>query len=82
MEADGTQWNTSLAPKEQWENLWKSDLHGRHKMILWKILQNASPTFDLLSRFLSSLDNKCYFFQAEEESIQHIFMECSVTKMM
>lgn len=74
--------STSLAPKEQWKNLWKLDLHGRHKMINRKILQNALPTFDLLSRFLSSLDNKCYFCQAEEESVQHIFMECSVTKMI
>jgi hypothetical protein len=63
-----------------WKNVWKSQLHERLKMLLWRIASNLLPTKNNLDRFINPVDQCCPLCEIEQESIVHIFVYCSVAK--
>ncbi|KAM6588656.1 hypothetical protein CsatA_011261 [Cannabis sativa] len=61
-----------------WIDLWKSNLHPRLKLLLWKIWSDILPT-----KVRLGLDDKsCVFCGSEEESALHLFCSCSVTRAL
>lgn len=65
-----------------WNSLWRSNLHGRHLLLLWKMLQNGLPTLDRLSRFLPLQSNLCYLCVGSPETIHHLVLDCPFTKLL
>uniref|UniRef100_A0A2N9HCG5 protein-disulfide reductase n=1 Tax=Fagus sylvatica TaxID=28930 RepID=A0A2N9HCG5_FAGSY len=65
-----------------WELIWKSHIHERLKMFLWRISSNLLPTKDNLDRFIDAEDQLCPLCEIEQESIVHIFLHCPVAKAL
>ena len=65
-----------------WELIWKSHIHERLKMFLWRISSNLLPTKDNLDRFNNAEDQLCPLCEIEQESIVHIFLHCLVAKAL
>jgi hypothetical protein len=63
-----------------WELIWKSHIHERLKMFLWRISSNLLPTKDNLDRFIDAEDQLCPLCEIEKESIIHIFLHYPVAK--
>lgn len=51
---------SSRLDKQVWKSLWISCLHERHKIFIWKILNNVLPTKDRIRTFLPVTD-PCYY---------------------
>lgn len=47
---------------KQWNILWASKLQNRHKILFWKIMNNAMPTLDRLQRFMQIRAAECYLY--------------------
>ncbi|KAF3446468.1 hypothetical protein FNV43_RR11647 [Rhamnella rubrinervis] len=62
-----------------WNDLWKSQLHERLKIHLWRMLAEVLPTWELLSRRLSHKDSLCSSCGVEAESGIHIFQRCQLS---
>jgi hypothetical protein len=62
--------------------IWKSNLHQRLKMHLWRIAAGVLPTKESFSRFLPILDISCPFCNACPESVVHIFWECDLARAL
>lgn len=58
-----------------WDQLWKSKLHERLKMFLWRMLANVIPTREVLLQRVGGGD-RSLFCDGEMESLIHIFKEC------
>lgn len=69
----------SDADKQKWKVLWQSTLHERHKLFLWKIMVNILPTKDRIKCFVPLSNLNCLLCGQEEETIQHLFLECPVS---
>ena len=55
------------------KKIWKSNLHQRLKMLLWRIAVGTLPTKDSLSKFLTNLDNFCPLCNSCYEFVVHVF---------
>uniref|UniRef100_A0A2N9IWX8 Reverse transcriptase domain-containing protein n=1 Tax=Fagus sylvatica TaxID=28930 RepID=A0A2N9IWX8_FAGSY len=64
------------------KRLWKTQLHQRLKMLLWRIAAGVLPTHDSLVRFVPNLDMLCPLCNACSESVIHLFWECSLARAM
>lgn len=53
--------------RNRWKLICNLRLHGRHLLLLWKMLNNALPTLDKISKFMDNVDNVCYLCQNKEE---------------
>uniref|UniRef100_A0A2N9G7C7 Reverse transcriptase domain-containing protein n=1 Tax=Fagus sylvatica TaxID=28930 RepID=A0A2N9G7C7_FAGSY len=62
--------------------IWKSSLHQRLKMLLWRIAVGALPTRDSLSRFLTNFDNSCPLCNSFCESVVHVFWQCELARAL
>ena len=62
--------------------IWKSSLHQRLKLLLWRIAVGALPTKDSLSRFLTNFDNSCLLCNSFCESVVHVFWECNLARAL
>lgn len=62
-------------------NLWKSNLHNRHKNLIWKALGDAMPTATRMS-FLPEKVANCLFCDLEVESMDHLFLICPMIKAL
>ncbi|KAL3694439.1 hypothetical protein R1sor_008090 [Riccia sorocarpa] len=58
----------------RWENLWGGSSLMRHKVWLWKIIQNGLPTGERAAKW-GVTDGVCPFC-SQQESIIHLFWEC------
>lgn len=65
-----------------WETILNPIFHGRHQTLLWWIIHKALPTKDRLSQVLPILDTGCLFCSCTQESVDHIFRECPINKLM
>lgn len=74
--------NPSETERKQWTLLWQAELHGRHRLLLWKVLKHALPTLDRLARFMQLEDDSCLFCHSAREDVFHLFMECPVTHLI
>lgn len=62
--------------------LWRSNLHGRHHLLLWRILLQALPTKDKLQRFIPGIDPVCSLCATQPETIRHLLLECPLSKYL
>jgi hypothetical protein len=53
--------------------IWKTRIHDRLKMHLWRLAVDLLPTKDTLTRFVSSLDPICVLCDQECEDAVHLF---------
>uniref|UniRef100_A0A2N9GPX3 Reverse transcriptase zinc-binding domain-containing protein n=1 Tax=Fagus sylvatica TaxID=28930 RepID=A0A2N9GPX3_FAGSY len=60
--------------------IWKSTLHDRLKMHLWRIASNLLPTKASLVRFDSNMDSSCSLCDHHLETSIHLFWECSLAR--
>lgn len=68
--------------KNKWRMVWKAEVHGRHKLFLWKVLHKALPTLDKLARVTPLVNDRCYLCHNDHEDVDHLFMECPVSKLL
>lgn len=66
---------SSRLDKKVWESLWSSCLHERHKLLLWKILNNVLPTKDRIKAFVPVIDLCCFLCRFGVESLDHLIFE-------
>ncbi|XP_042969130.1 uncharacterized protein LOC122301822 [Carya illinoinensis] len=71
-------------PSNTWKNLWKLKVQDRLKYLCWKILSNIIQTKELLKNFfpIDSDDCICPICQTGIESQEHLFLNCSFTRML
>ncbi|KAK9986266.1 hypothetical protein SO802_031217 [Lithocarpus litseifolius] len=61
--------------------VWKSRLHERLKMHLWRIAANVLPTKDVISQF-ANVEVECTLCNLFDESSFHIFALCPIAKSL
>uniref|UniRef100_A0A803PXJ0 RNase H type-1 domain-containing protein n=1 Tax=Cannabis sativa TaxID=3483 RepID=A0A803PXJ0_CANSA len=61
-------------PNRVWEKLWRSKIHQRLKLFLWKTWSNVLPS----KQRLGLADNTCSLYHVASESALHLFGSCSV----
>ena len=64
------------------KQVWKSNLHHRFKMLLWRIALGVLPTKDSIGRFVSNVDLLCPLCGCWTESVIHLFWDCSLAKAL
>jgi hypothetical protein len=64
------------------KRIWRTHLHQRLKMLLWRIAAGVLPTNDSLCRFVPNLDMLCPLCNAYFESVIHLFWDCSLARAM
>lgn len=57
-----------------WKLIWDSKLHGRHQLLLWKIVQSSLPTLDRIRKFAPTTDPLCYLCGQDEETTLHLLL--------
>uniref|UniRef100_A0A2N9HH70 Reverse transcriptase zinc-binding domain-containing protein n=1 Tax=Fagus sylvatica TaxID=28930 RepID=A0A2N9HH70_FAGSY len=62
------------------KKIWQTQLHQRLKMLLWRIAVGVLPTGDSLIKFLPNLEISCPFCNVCDESVIHLFWECSLAR--
>ena len=56
--------------------IWKTDIHERLKMHMWRIASNLLPTKDQINWFAINSDLKCPLCNFEIETSLHLFIQC------
>ncbi|XP_057802933.1 uncharacterized protein LOC131018226 [Salvia miltiorrhiza] len=68
-------------PKVHWGDwIWENYIPVRRSIVCWRIIQNRLPTLDVLIRQGILGPNRCSICGAAEETISHLFWECSVVR--
>ncbi|KAG8378978.1 hypothetical protein BUALT_Bualt07G0040600 [Buddleja alternifolia] len=62
--------------------VWKSKLHPRFKLFLWRIIMGVIPTKDRLDKKISVGDTSCIFCHQEPDSLEHLFIRCPVAQQV
>uniref|UniRef100_A0A803QHS0 Uncharacterized protein n=1 Tax=Cannabis sativa TaxID=3483 RepID=A0A803QHS0_CANSA len=70
---------TFESKKEVWKWIWKSSIHPRISILLWRILNEALPTKDRL-KFV--VDKECPLCNESCENGLHLFKECNFAKAL
>ncbi|XP_075650115.1 uncharacterized protein LOC142620668 [Castanea sativa] len=60
--------------------IWKTKLHERHKMHLWRIAANVLPSKEVISNFNGNIDRCCPLCCSTDESTLHLFTVCTIAK--
>lgn len=71
--------NFQLIVEEQglWSSLWKSKLHQRLKLFLWRVLSNVLPTKEALNIRILMDNLSCGVCGEGTESLLHLFNNCN-----
>lgn len=67
--------------KRIWQLLWKSSLHERHKILLWKLLVDIISTKDRIKQFVPLSELHCYVCDQATETLHHLLLECPLAKL-
>lgn len=59
-----------------WNLLWISKIHNRHKILLWRILIDIIPCKARLNVLFNMADLTCYICNSCVENVPHIFIQC------
>ncbi|KAL3642837.1 hypothetical protein CASFOL_013652 [Castilleja foliolosa] len=59
-----------------WNNLWNSLLHNRHKLLVWKIVNNSLPCKAKLGSLFNLSNHDCVMCNSGVESLEHLFLIC------
>lgn len=65
-----------------WKSLWKLDVPQKIKHFLWKCMNDCVSVRSKLARYVDSISNVCPLCEHEEETINHLFIDCEVTKRL
>lgn len=65
-----------------WKHIWSAGIHNRHKFLLWRVAHNLLPTLNKLSRFMLIPNSNCLLCGQHLETLAHIFITCSVSKLI
>jgi hypothetical protein len=63
-------------------SIWKTSIHDRFKMLLWRIASNLLPTSCSMARFNPNVNTTCCLCDLLLETSLHIFWECSLAKAL
>lgn len=66
---------------EIWRNIWKSNLHERQKVFLWRIASGCFPIRKKLSKFIHLDNSLCPLCEQEDEDELHLFQRCYFMRM-
>lgn len=72
--------NLRQEDKKQWASFWKLKLPPKVKMFFWQACSSCLPTKDLLISRRVNCDNLCPMCSSKQESIWHLFVDCSYAK--
>ncbi|KAF7826245.1 reverse transcriptase [Senna tora] len=67
-------------PKDLWKRIWALKTVPKVKNFLWKACSNALPTKSALFRRKCAKGNVCPVCLVEEESVEHLFLHCGLTR--
>lgn len=62
--------------------IWNSDTSPKENMMLWKVLNQALLTRDVLIRYGLNHGNLCFFCGVNNETCNHIFFNCDVNFLL
>lgn len=65
-----------------WNLLWNSKLHNRHKMLFWRILNDLLPCKDRLNRLFNISDTNYVSCSSDVENLDHIFIHCPLIQQV
>lgn len=67
---------------EVWNSIWSAKVPPKIRIFLWKLESNSIPTLLLLSQRIQNfnLGSMCPWCRAAEESVKHLFWDCSIAK--
>ncbi|KAL3686194.1 hypothetical protein R1sor_004216 [Riccia sorocarpa] len=60
---------------QRWSRLWKGKSLPRHKIWLWRVVQQGIPTMERATKWGYS-DGNCAWCNLEIESVEHVIWEC------
>ena len=60
--------------------IWKSKLHDRLKMLLWRIAANMLPSKEVIGKFNGNIDRCSPLCSSTNESSLHLFTVCTIAK--
>ena len=63
-----------------WAKLWKSKIHERLKIFLWRLGSNTLPTLTNLASRFGMESVLCPLCHLEDESYSHLFPNCNKVK--
>ncbi|XP_026417308.1 uncharacterized protein LOC113312787 [Papaver somniferum] len=70
----------SSIPTDVWKNLWKFRVPHRVHIFFWKCLKKIVHVKTKIARYKHGIETQCSFCKNSEETINHIFMECSYSR--
>ena len=68
-----------IVDESLWSQLWKLKIHDRYKLV-WRIATGILPTRLIVAQKLGAGDSSYPLCQDCEESIDHLFFKCSVSR--
>lgn len=71
---------SSRLDRKLWLLLWKTTLHERHKILLWRILHNILPTKDQIHGMLRLSDPLCILCSHSMETLDHLLLDCPIVE--
>ncbi len=77
-------WN-SLYDQIEWKEVWKLPskycLTNKVKEVTYKVIHLIYPVKQVVATFFRDMETTCIFCNLEEESIKHLFYDCTLTQM-
>ncbi|WOL07665.1 hypothetical protein Cni_G16412 [Canna indica] len=71
--------NPEISTDLKWQILWQSTTLPKIKIFAWKLLWKRLPTSHYISSFSSVAPTSCYLWKDKDDSLSHIFFNCSVS---
>lgn len=68
--------------KVYWSSIWRLKIPPKVKVFFWQVCSECIPTKDLLVKRKVRCDNLCDLCNEEQESIWHLFVDCSYVKQI
>ncbi|CAI8589602.1 unnamed protein product [Vicia faba] len=68
--------------KDLWKKIWQTHVHIRVKIFLWRLARNILPTYQNLRKKGMNLNLSCPLCDASLEFPHHLFLSCSVVKLV
>lgn len=65
-----------------WKKVWRAKVAPKVKLFGWKLLHNGLPVNDNLARRGVIIDKQCPRCGDGEESVEHLLMQCDVSKQV
>lgn len=65
-----------------WSKIWKSNLHKRLKMFLWRVCVKAIPTRDLIADRIGGFERSCVLCDCDNETDVHLFKDCNFARAL